>query len=101
VIVRSQLEQALAYNQTVYGYVKRTWTIETHHKSYPSWKFDCTVKTVMMAIMIKTNDHNPEIFPKELIHWVIELIGADPVWWLLPGYAVELTRNKKKKKINY
>jgi len=43
----------------------------------------------MMAMMVVG------IVPKELTFWVIELLGADPVMWLLPGY--ELRKNNRKK----
>jgi len=35
-----------------------------------------------MAIM-KYNNRVTTMLPNELMHWVIELLGADPLWWLL------------------
>jgi len=32
-----------------------------------------------------SNDGDQAVMPKEVVYWMIELLGSDPVtWWLLP-----------------
>jgi len=59
-----------------------------------------------MAIMMKHN--NKMMMPNELIYRVIELLGSDPVWWLLPPKNQVKEEQKgvadgeiKKKKMRY
>jgi len=41
------------------------------------------IQTLIMTIMTHSNNGVAMMVPKELVYWVIELLGADPAWWLL------------------
>jgi len=46
------------------------------------WVMEMACDTLMMAILIS---HKHQVMMPELVYWVIELLGADPVWWLKAG----------------